>query len=88
MLDVRFEPENDRSAAYDGAKNIGVCEFVRADGWCIVHTYTDPAYGGQGVAGRLVACVAEAAAAAGAPLTATCSYAQRWLEKRQETPRG
>ena len=84
MIEVRFEAGQDRSAAYDGAKNVGVCEFTRENGWCIVHTYTDPAYGGQGIAAKLVASVAAAAKEAGAPLWATCSYAQRWIQKTQE----
>ncbi len=46
-----------------------------------MHTGTDPEYGGQGIAARLVGCVAEAAEKEGVSIDPVCSYAAKWLEK-------
>ena len=38
-IEIRFEKELNRSAAYDGDKVIGLCEYEIADGkWVITHT--------------------------------------------------
>ena len=87
-MEIRFEAERDRAAAYDGETLAGRCEFVRREsGWDILHTVVEPAYGGQGLAAKLVDCVAAAAKEAGAPLTATCSYAKRRLQDRDSDQR-
>lgn len=79
---IVFEGDQLRSAAYDEEALIGVCEFQSADGvWTITHTEVDPAYGGQGIARKLVMCVAEEADRAGVGLASVCSYAARVLGK-------
>ncbi len=80
MIRVVFEKEKDRSAAYDGDRQIGECDFVPAGKvWRIVHTGTDPEYGGQGIAARLVSEVIRQAGKRNIPLSATCSYAKKML---------
>ncbi len=82
MIRVVFEKEKNRSAAYDGDRQVGQCDFVPAGKvWRIVHTGTDPEYGGQGIAARLVGRVAEAAEKEGVRIDPVCSYAAKWLEK-------
>ena len=77
---IQFEPNNSRSAAYDGDHEIGECCFsVSGDTWTIYHTEVDPAYGGQGIARKLVMAVKEAADEAGADIISTCSYAYKVL---------
>ena len=62
-MQIVFEPEHFRSAAYDGETRVGVAELEEARGcWVITHTEVDPAYGGQGIARRLIEkIIAEAA---------------------------
>ena len=61
-MQIIFEPEHFRSAAYDGETRVGVAEFDAQDGrWVITHTEVDPAYGGQGIARRLIEELIEAA---------------------------
>lgn len=80
MVEIRYEQENHCTSAYDGEKQAGVCQFeVQPGKWVIYHTYTDPAYGGQGIARKLVKCVMEQALAEGIELDATCSYAKKVL---------
>lgn len=75
-VNVVFEPERRRSAAYDGDKLIGECDYQESEsGWSIYHTEVDPAYGGKGIAKRLVYSVLEAADRKAVKVTATCSYA-------------
>ena len=53
-----FEENNNRSAAYDGDQEVGYCSYtLDGDVWVIEHTVVDPAYGGRGLARRLVDAV-------------------------------
>ena len=79
-IDVRFEEEACRSAAYDGEKQVGVCLYREGpDGWSIVSTRVDPAYEGQGIAKRLVYSVTEAAERRKQAVIPVCSYAVKLL---------
>ncbi|GAA4790259.1 hypothetical protein GCM10023200_26440 [Actinomycetospora chlora] len=49
------------------------------DALVVVHTEVDDAYGGRGLAGRLVQAVFDAARAAGLPVVPRCPYARHWL---------
>ena len=56
-ISVRFEENNNRSAAYDGDQEVGYCSYtLDGDVWVIEHTVVDPAYGGRGLARRLGRC--------------------------------
>ncbi|MBR0374027.1 MAG: N-acetyltransferase [Mogibacterium sp.] len=89
MIEIRFEKEALRAAAYDVQDSasvlVGTCTY-EPDGpdWAIMHTNVDPAYGGQGIAGRLVAAVVDAARAEGVKVVPVCSYAVRQFEKHAE----
>ena len=79
-MTIRFEPEHNRSAAYDGDLEVGeYCFSVSDNTWTIYHTEVTPSYGGRGIARRLVECVHEAAESDGVELVSTCSYAYRIL---------
>lgn len=80
MIKIQYEPLQQCAAAYDNERQVGICQYDSRDGsWCIYHTYTDPAYTGQGIARQLVECVAREAKASGTELTATCWYARKVL---------
>ena len=84
MVNIVFEPANRRAAAYDGDKLAGECTISpSATTWIIDHTEVDPAYGGQGIAGRLVQAVADAARAAKVKVVPLCPYAKKWFEKNE-----
>ena len=81
MITIKFEKENNCVAAYDGEKQVGVCQYMELPGkWVINHTYTDPAYGGQGIARKMVECVEEQAGIESVKLEATCWYAKKVLD--------
>ncbi|MBP8967942.1 MAG: GNAT family N-acetyltransferase [Lachnospiraceae bacterium] len=81
-VNVVFEPERCRSAAYDGDKLIGECDYQESEsGWCIYHTEVDPAYGGKGIAKRLVYSILEAAERKGVSIVSTCSYASKAMSE-------
>ncbi|MDD6298693.1 GNAT family N-acetyltransferase [Hornefia butyriciproducens] len=83
MIEIRLEEYRRRAAAYEGEKLTGVCEYQRHfDDWIITHTETDPAYGGQGIARRLVECVLNKAESEGGSVTTTCSYARKVMTER------
>ena len=84
-MQIRYEAEHCRSAAYDGERRVGVAEFDAQDGrWVITHTEVDPAYGGQGIARRLIEEVIAAARRDGAKIVPLCSYADKMMRRTDE----
>ena len=84
-ISVVFEESAHRSAAYDNEKHIGECEFNVSNAmWEISHTGVRPAYGGQGIARRLVEKVIEEARIRGVKILPLCSYAKKMIETNEE----
>ena len=85
MIKIVYEEHNLRTAAYDGDKLAGQCTYVVRDGlWGLEHTIVDPAYGGQGIAGKLVQELAAQAREHGVKIVPVCSYALKTFEKNAE----
>ena len=85
VIEVVYEEKDRRSAAYEGGTLIGECDYEENGAvWTAYHTEVDPAYGGQGIAGRLVAAVAAAARERGAKIVPQCSYVRRLFETKPE----
>ena len=56
MIKIIYEQKENRAAAYDDEKFIGESTYAKSDKvWIIDHTFVEKSYGGQGIAGRLVA---------------------------------
>ena len=85
MIKIVYEEQNLRTAAYDGDKLTGRCTYVVRDGlWELEHTIVDSAYGGQGIAGKLVQELAAQAREHGVKIVPVCSYALKTFEKNAE----
>lgn len=79
-IEVNFDEEGQRSIALDNDKIIGECDFnVTDDGWVIYHTEVNPAYGGKGIAKRLVYAVLQESERNKVNVIPTCSYAEKIL---------
>ena len=84
-MQIVFEPEHFRSAAYDGETRVGVAEIEDTHGcWVITHTEVDPAYGGQGIARRLIEEIVAEARRAGKKIVPLCSYADKMMTGKEE----
>ena len=84
-MQIVFEPEHFRSAAYDGETRVGVAEFDAQDErWVITHTEVDPAYGGQGIARRLIEEIVAEARRAEKKIVPLCSYADKMMTGKEE----
>lgn len=84
-MQIVFESEQPRSAAYDKEKLIGVAEIEDTHGcWVITHTEVDPAYGGQGIARRLIEEIVAEARRAGKKIVPLCSYADKMMTGKEE----
>ena len=84
-ISVVFEADAQRSAAYKDGELIGECKFTLMHGkWAITHTGVRPAYGGQGIARRLVISVIEAARSNQVKILPICSYAKKLMEGKDE----
>ncbi|MBP3852192.1 MAG: N-acetyltransferase [Erysipelotrichaceae bacterium] len=82
MIDIHFEKDQQRAAAYDHGKQVGVCEIQIVDKeWTIMHTKVDPAYGGQGIGKALVQCVYDQGKKEDANIILVCSYAKNLYNK-------
>lgn len=86
MINIVFEQDKNRAAAYDGELNIGEATFAKqADNiWVFDHTYVDSNYGGQGIAKRLIEKLVEAARENSVKVIPTCPYAKKEFEKNLE----
>lgn len=81
-ISVRFEENNNRSAAYDGDQEVGYCSYtLDGDVWVIEHTVVDPAYGGRGLPRRLVDAVVMGARDSRVKILPMCSYAVSLFKK-------
>ncbi len=72
--DCRFVAEVDGFTAYVEYELVG-------NGLDIVHTVVPQEIGGRGIASELVRVAYDYAKAQGLQCFATCSYAERWLER-------
>lgn len=85
MIEIRFENENNRAAAYDDRELIGECTFsVSVETWTIDHTYVDNKYRGQGIAQRLVKTIVDEARVRNKKITPLCSFAKREFDRVAE----
>lgn len=81
MKRIKTEP----LAAYDGDKNIGESTYSPSDKfWIIDHTLVDENYGGQGIAGQLVAEIVKQARERGLKIMPLCPFAKKEFDRRPE----
>jgi predicted GNAT family acetyltransferase len=84
-ISIRFEDNRNRAAAYDGNQEVGCCTYsVDGDVWVLEHTFVDPAYGGHGLARKLVDCVVRAARDSDVKILPVCSYAASLFKKDKQ----
>nr|WP_300004955.1 GNAT family N-acetyltransferase [Tissierella sp.] len=85
MINILFESENNRSAAYDDKKEIGESTFSKSEGlWIIDHTFVEENYQGQGIARKLVAELVVKARESSTKILPLCPYAKREFDKTPE----
>ncbi len=85
MIKIIYEPEKNRSAAYDEGENVGESTYSKSNNlWIIDHTLVDEKYGGDGVGTKLVAELVNQARMNNIKIIPLCPYAKREFEKRPE----
>lgn len=85
MINVRFEPEKTRTAAYDGEKMVGECIYsISGNNWTVDHTFVNESYGGQGIAGKLLAELVDKARESGVKMILSCSFAKKEFDRKEE----
>lgn len=85
MLDIVFEQENSRAAAYLDGRLVGEATLDMRDGlWVLDHTGVHESARGRGIAALLVAKAVEAARAAGVKMDPQCSYARAEFDRHAE----
>lgn len=85
MIKIIYEQKESRAAAYDDEKFIGESTYAKSDKvWIIDHTFVEKSYGGQGIAGRLVAKLVEEARKNDIKIIPLCSFAKREFKLKKE----
>ena len=85
-INYRYESERERVAAYDRRKEVGECIFSTDNPkfWTIDHTYVDPDYRGENIAGNLVKNVVEAAKEKKVKIVPICRFACLEFDRKPE----
>lgn len=84
--DIVIERENERDSyvIQTGGTEAGYVHFIQGDGNITFdHTRIDPAFGGQGLAGKLVEAAITDATARGSRIIPVCPYVQNWLRSNE-----
>lgn len=85
MIKIVYEPENNRSAAYDETTKIGESSFSKSkEFWIIDHTFVEDDYGGQGIGIKLVAELVEQARNNKVKIMPLCPFAKKEFQERPE----
>lgn len=85
---MEFQFENGRVFSIDDNQEIIAEATYHSFGENAVdidHTYVNPAYRGQGIAGKLMEAVAVYLRENGLKAVGSCSYANAWFDKHKET---
>jgi predicted GNAT family acetyltransferase len=85
--DLQFGNDEDgrRYVAKIGDRIAGLIEYeLRPDQIVFLHTETEPAFGGRGIAGRLTRWALDDVRARGLGLVPLCSYTQHFLTEHPE----
>jgi predicted GNAT family acetyltransferase len=84
-LEVRDVPEESRYDLYIDGVRVGFMDYaVRGDTFTALHTEIYPAYGGRGLASRLVTEVLDNVRDTGMALRPLCPFVRRFLETHPE----
>ncbi|MGN0578730.1 MAG: GNAT family N-acetyltransferase [Ruminiclostridium sp.] len=80
---MEFITEKERIICLEKGEQVGEVTFpeISAGVFDINHTFVDPSMQGKGIAAELVRRAIEEIKSKGGKLTASCSYAQRYIEK-------
>lgn len=82
---MNIQKEDRRFVLYIDDEEQGELTFHERSGiWVLTHTYTNPSLRGQGMAGKLMDAVMEAAAREDKQVLPLCSYAVHYLEEHPQ----
>ncbi|EWS81580.1 GNAT family N-acetyltransferase [Brachybacterium phenoliresistens] len=84
-IEVRDNPRASRFEAYVGDEQWGILTYERRRRRTeIIHTVTDPARRGQGVASALAGAAFADARARGSEVLIICPFVESWLDRHPE----
>ncbi|ATG50288.1 GNAT family N-acetyltransferase [Brachybacterium vulturis] len=85
---VRDNPRAERFEAVRGGEIVGIVIYTRTPRRLeLIHTVTDPAHRGEGVASVLVRTVLAEARAAELSVVVICPFVESWLQRHPEQSR-
>ena len=86
MIKYKFEPENNRVAAYlEDGKEVGKLTFIpNCDVWDADHTFVDADHRGGTIAGDMLKLLVDTARAEGKLIHPSCPYVAKVMDKVSE----
>ncbi|SDE23026.1 GNAT family N-acetyltransferase [Rhodococcus tukisamuensis] len=82
---IEHKPAENRFAIHVDDALAGYADYTVINGVRdFDHTVTDPAFRGQGLAGKLVAAALDATRADGISIATSCSYVEKFVEQNPE----
>ena len=85
-INVRENPDQSRYEIYDGGQLAAFSEYkLTGERIAFIHTQVAPAFGGRGLAKRLVAEELDDARRRGLAVLPFCPYVRRFIAKNAET---
>lgn len=83
-MDIRYEPQNKRTAAYQDGRLVGECTYTEDAGlWVLDHTYVDESMRGKQLGAALVRELIEAARDVQVKVRPVCPFVQKEFERHQ-----
>ncbi|HHU02174.1 MAG TPA: N-acetyltransferase [Christensenellaceae bacterium] len=84
-MNIVFEENNKRVAAYDGEKLIGESKYNEFNNiWAANHTFVEPEYKGKGIAKQMLVALVEAARQKGKKIRPICPFIKSQFEKNEQ----
>ena len=79
-------PQASRYEIFDGGQRAGLVDYrlPREGQIAIMHTETDPEFGGKGLAGRLTRFLLDDARRRGLAVLPYCPYTRRWIARHPD----
>lgn len=85
MLSYRYEPKNNRVAAYKDGMEVGQITFIpNGDIWDATHTFVDPVHRGGPIASEMLKLLVETAREEHKKIIPICSYVKKALNAIEE----
>lgn len=85
LTEIKEDKKNNQFLAMDGDTQIGKVTYSASEGvWIVDHTGVSKEYGGQGIGGKLIEAVVDAAKKEKVKIVPLCTFAAKEFDRHPE----